>query len=396
MFRRYKEAYTGLPTEIWIMAVVTVLNRMGTMVLPFLSVYLTTELDFSFRNAGLLASAFGLGSFGGAWLGGKLSDRIGTHKVIIFSLGFSGILLICLQFGQSFWVLFSLIFSTALFGEAYRPAITAAIGEFVSKSETGRATSLIRLAINLGMSVSPVVGGFVATSLGYQWLFWIDGATCVIAAVYFAIVSRHWTKQGIVREEVRTKQKQLEDIPPSRNPSYLLFMLSSLFLGFAFVQWFHTVPVFIKTSWGYDERYIGLLMALSCLMVMVIEMPVIHALEKGGRIKWALLTGAWLIGGAYLVFLLPQAWILGFGAVMIWTMGEILFLPFNTSVALNMSPEGRRGDYMAWYWMAWSLAGILAPSVGLGFAERFGFEAFWLFTFGVAGLSILTNLSLKT
>jgi hypothetical protein len=46
--------------------------------------------------------------------------------------------------------------------------------------------------------------------------------------------------------------------------------------------------------------------------------------------------------------------------------------------------------------MAWSLAGILAPSVGLGFAERFGFEAFWLFTFGVAGLSILTNLSLKT
>lgn len=392
MIQRYVNAYSGLPKEIWTLGILTVLNRMGTMVLPFLGVYLNTQLDFSLREAGILLSAFGLGSFGGAFFGGRLSDRIGPNAVILLSLSISGLFLIGLQWASGFWGLFVMIGLTALFGEAYRPAVSAAIGNYVPREERGRAVAFIRLAINLGMSAAPLIGGFVATSLGYPWLFWIDGLTCMLAATYFLTISRDWKAYVSPMHSVVEQTDPSPGLPPYRNRAYMIFLLASFFLGFGFVQWFHSVPVFIKTEWGFDERYIGSLMAVSCLFVIVIEMPLIHFLEKAGRIRISLILGALLIGGSYLIFLLPASLTLCFLAVACWTMGEILYLPFNNSISLNLSPEDQRGNYQSWYWMTWSLAGIAAPSLGLPFAAKFGFPTFWLLVAGVVGICLLINM----
>lgn len=391
MIRRYFAAYAGLPREIWSLGFLTVLNRMGTMVLPFLSVYLNTELNFSLQEVGVLMSAFGLGSFGGAYIGGKLVDRIGPNWVIILSLSISGFFLISLQWMQSYEWLFVMIGLTSLFGEAYRPAVTAAIGQYVPANERGRAVAFIRLAINLGMSGAPLIGGFVATSLGYPFLFWIDGLTCLFASIYFVIVSRDW-ERPVLKPPTEEEIAKGNSLRPYQNRKYLLFLVATFLLGFGFVQWFHAVPVFIKTVWHFDERYIGTFMAVSCLMVVTIEMPLIHAIEKGGRIQLALILGAILIGGSYLLFLLPASLALCFVAVAFWTMGEILYLPFNSALSLNYSPEDQRGNYQAWYWMTWSLASISAPLIGLPFAERFGFDTFWFLVAGVVALCVVINL----
>ncbi|NJN77730.1 MAG: MFS transporter [Saprospiraceae bacterium] len=199
----YKDAYSGHPKEVWTLAGITFINRMGTMVLPFLTVYLTTVLGFPLAEAGLIASGFGFGSLAGSFLGGRLSDKIGANNVIIISLITGGFLFIGLQFATTFYELFGMIFITALFGEAYRPAMTTAMGDYVPKTETGRSMSLIRLAINLGMAGGPTVGGIIAVTLGYHWLFWIDGLTCILAAIIFYFV------QDIGKNE----QKQTKWLP---------------------------------------------------------------------------------------------------------------------------------------------------------------------------------------
>ncbi|MDN5200554.1 MFS transporter [Fulvivirgaceae bacterium BMA10] len=387
----YKDSYSGHPREVWVLAALTLINRMGTMVLPFLTVYLTTVLNFPLKQAGMIVGAFGFGSLIGSYLGGRFSDRFGANLVIINSLLISGFMLISLQFAKDFYSLFGLIFITAAFGEAYRPAVSTAVGNYVDQSKTGRTMALLRLAINLGMSASPAIGGFVAASLGYDWLFWIDGLTCMTAAVYFIFASRSWKEKELSMDEVPSLEGEISVVQPQKNGLYLLFLLSTFIMGFAFIQWFHSVPVFIKSEWGFDERYIGILMATNSLIITLIEMPVIHAIEAARKIRISVLAGLALIAMSFLPFLLPKMLILCFVATLLLTMGEILYFPFNNSIALNMSPMSKRGEYMSWYWMSWSLAHILAPTIGLAFIDRFGFSEFWVFIAFFACLGLFIN-----
>ena len=89
--QKYFNNFKGFSREIWILALITFINRAGTMVLPFLSKYLKEDLHFSYSQVGWIMVSFGLGSMLGSWLGGKLSDKIGFYKIMIFSLLTSGI-----------------------------------------------------------------------------------------------------------------------------------------------------------------------------------------------------------------------------------------------------------------------------------------------------------------
>ncbi len=187
IIQSYKDAYSGFPREVWVLFTLTIINRMGTMVFPFLTIYLTTILGFPLEQAGFMAGSWGFGALIGSYLGGKLSDQMGVRPVIITTLTVNGFVLIILSFSTSMVVLLGLIFIAGLFGEAYRPAVMASVGDFVKKSETGRSMSLIRLAISLGMSAAPAIGGFVAVSLGYRWIFWIDGGNLYLSCRIFLV-----------------------------------------------------------------------------------------------------------------------------------------------------------------------------------------------------------------
>ena len=78
----YREAYSGLPRATWLLAFVALVNRSGTMVLPFLALYLTSQRGFDPDQAGLFLALYGLGSAGGTYLGGVLCDRLGALSVL--------------------------------------------------------------------------------------------------------------------------------------------------------------------------------------------------------------------------------------------------------------------------------------------------------------------------
>ena len=101
LFNNYLNTFKGLSKEVWWLALITLINRAGTMVIPFLSLYLTEDLQFTPSNVGTIMMCFGLGSVAGSWLGGKLTDTIGYYKVMVRSLLTTGILFIGLQFLNS-------------------------------------------------------------------------------------------------------------------------------------------------------------------------------------------------------------------------------------------------------------------------------------------------------
>ncbi|MEL6654596.1 MAG: MFS transporter [Bacteroidota bacterium] len=332
----YRDAYSGHSREVWILTALTLINRMGTMVVPFLSVYLSTVKGFSLEQAGYLMGAFGLGSLGGSFLGGKLSDWIGAKYVMIGSLLIGGCFLISLQWADSFLEFFVMIMATSFFGDAFRPSFMAYIGDFVSKDQTARTMALIRLAINLGMSLSPVVGGLLATSWGYHWLFWIDGSTCVLAALFFIAASWSWPqRQTKAINDASGEAFREAALPPYRNRAYLLFLLSTFLMGFCLIQWFYTVPVFLKTDWGYDESVIGLLMGLSCVVISLVEMPIIHTLEARSQMKLSITLGLICMFCSFIPLLFMGSMWLAVLAILAFTFGEIFYLPFNNAIPSN-------------------------------------------------------------
>ena len=71
LYFNYINSFKGLSKEIWYLALITLVNRAGTMVIPFLSLYLNKDLDFSKDDVGWILVCFGIGSVIGSWSGGN-------------------------------------------------------------------------------------------------------------------------------------------------------------------------------------------------------------------------------------------------------------------------------------------------------------------------------------
>ena len=76
VLRLYRDAFAGLGRDVWLICVVLLVNRAGTMVLPFITLYLTEQRDLTVAMAGRMLSLYGLGAVAGAYIGGWLCDRV--------------------------------------------------------------------------------------------------------------------------------------------------------------------------------------------------------------------------------------------------------------------------------------------------------------------------------
>lgn len=360
------------------------------MVVPFLSLYLTKDLGFSLENVGTIMTCFGLGSLLGSWLGGKLTDLVGYYKVMGCSLALSGLLFICLQFFQSFYGICAGIFILMVIADAFRPASFVALIAYSKPENKTRTVTLIRLAINLGFSAGPALGGIIITTLGYSGLFWVDGATCIVASILFLVIL-HPKKVNILdTDKAENPRSAYSDMP------YLLFIGAMILFGFAFVQYFSTVPLYYKEVRSLSEFQIGLLLALNGFMIFVFEMPLIKYLD--GR-PWSKISnvifGLILLGISFLI-LNMFAWVgvLVIG-MLLMTLGEMIAFPFSNAFAMDRSRRGNQGEYMALYSISFSLSHVFSHNSGMHAIAGFGYPTTWNGTAMVCLLGVMLLLLLK-
>jgi predicted MFS family arabinose efflux permease len=224
----YLNTFKGLSKEVWWLALITLINRAGTMVIPFLSLYLTEDLNFSLSNVGTLMVCFGLGSVSGSWLGGKLTDTIGYYKVMVRSLLSTGVLFIALQFLNTFYALCFGVFLVMLVADMFRPAMFVALSAYSKPENKTRSVTLIRLAINLGFSAGPAIGGLIITTMGYGGLFWVDGITCILATVVLILVLN--PKKSTVLDDIIVSNP----ISAYSDRSFFIFLVAMFFLVSSF------------------------------------------------------------------------------------------------------------------------------------------------------------------
>jgi predicted MFS family arabinose efflux permease len=382
-FQQYINNFRGFSREIWILAIITFINRAGTMVLPFLSKYLKEDLQFTYGEVGWIMVAFGFGSMLGSWLGGKLSDKIGFYKVMVFSLFTSGIFFFVLQYITSFWGLCLGMFSIMTLADMFRPAMFVSLGAYAKPENRTRSLTLVRLAVNLGFAAGPALGGLIIMGIGYKGLFWVDGSSCVIAILVFAL---------LVKEKKKTSVKDphatvLEVASVFKDKIFWIFLFVSFVTAMIFFQLFTTLPLYHSEQFGLSEFQTGLLMTLNGLLIFALEMPFVGYFERKKVQKLKIILWGVLLMSFSFYLLLINTWagILIISMIFI-SIGEIFAFPFSNTFALSRAPKGHEGRYMALYTMSFSLAHIISSKSGLEIIARSGYQTNWLVmgSFGIA------------
>ncbi|MBD0824024.1 MDR family MFS transporter [Aestuariibaculum marinum] len=390
LYKNYINTFKGLSDEIWWLALITFINRAGTMVIPFLSLYLKEDLNFSVSQVGWIMSAFGLGSVVGSWIGGKLTDKIGYYKVMVRSLLATGVLFIALQFLNTFVSLCIGIFIVMMVADAFRPAIFVALNTYSKPENKIRSLTLIRLAINLGFSAGPAIGGMIITGLGYAGLFWVDGITCVLAALVMIKVLN--PKKAKVLDELKN------DNPVSvyKDHAFLVFFIAMVLFGIVFLQYFSSITIYYKDVHLLSEFEIGLILGMNGFVIFIFEMPLIKWLERTAFTKlWLVFFGAVLTGISFLI-LNFTSWsgILIIGMLLV-TFGEMVAFPFSNAFAIERAKKGNQGEYMALYSISFSVAHIFGHNAGLQLSAGIGFENTWYIITGLAFICAVLLFSLN-
>lgn len=366
----------NLPAGVWIIFATTLVNRAGTMVLPFLTLYVTQYLGQSAASGGLALTAYGLGSFLTAPLAGRLADRMGAFRVMQASLLASGVLLVLIARTRSLAAVLGLVFVWSAVTEAVRPASLSVLTDATSAAQRKAAFALNRLAINLGMSLGPAVGGFLATA-SFPMLFVVDGMTSAAAGVLLTVLlRRHPSTSADIPAATDITGGVLTD------RRMLAFMTAVALCACVFFQIDATLPLYPVDDLSLPVWFFGLLFTLNTVLIILVEVPLNLATAHWPH-RRALVLGALLFAAGFGALAFATGPISVAATVVIWTFGEMILFPVAASYVSELAPPTRRGEYMGAYWMVFALAMMIGPLAGTLFMARYGARALWLATLGV-------------
>lgn len=372
----YKTSFSGLSRETWLLSIVMMFNRCGSMAVPFMGLYVTQSLHRSEMDAGLIITLFGVGSILGSAAGGKLTDMIGFRPVQILSSIIGGLLFILFSSITHFSTLCILVVVISFFSEAFRPANFTAVAHYATEGTITRSYSLNRLAVNIGWSIGISLAGIIA-SINYKLLFIVEGGVSIVVGLLIltflpkVIGFVKLAKEHAINLVIR---KPWEDI------FYVKFiLLTTVFITCAFLM-FRVVPVFFKEQWHINEFAIGLIIGLNGAVIALFEMIMINKIEAKRSPMFFIIIGAVFFAVSYIILSAPVTFHIATAiiTIIIFTGGEMFALPFINTIVISRSNEHNRGLYAAGYTLSWSVAQVIGPYAGFLVARNLGYNWLWL------------------
>jgi len=380
-----------LPAGLWLVAAATLINRAGTMVQPFLVLYLTKSVGMGAELAGAMVAVWGIGSLVSAPIAGRLCDLFGARAMMIVSMVGSGFIMLVYPLAESTVEVVIATALLALIGDAARPASMSLFGELAPEGQGKAAFALQRLAVNLGMAVGPVVGGMLAERW-FAALFYVDGVTALVAAAVVAV----WV--------LRTPATPRPEAAPSSQPSppsrrafsdgpLLYFLFASLLSALVFFQIDAAMPLYLVRDLGLTEQQFGLLFAINPVLIILLEVPINAATEKW-PMRRSLTLGATLVAVGFASTGLAVGIWSALPTVVLWTFGEMVLFPASAAYVSELAPAHRRGEYMGAFSMAFSLAHTVAPVSGTFTLERMGPATLWggCLVVGLVGAALFASV----
>jgi predicted MFS family arabinose efflux permease len=382
----------ALPKEIWILFTTTLINRAGTMALPFLALYLTGSIGLSAGHAGFIITVYGLGALITSPLAGRLCDHIGALRIMQTSLLLTGVALLLFPLAKGFAAIIALTFIWAVVSEAFRPASMTAIVDVSAPTERKQAFAVYRLAANLGMSIGPAAGGFLAT-ISFPALFLVDALTALLAAM--TLIRWRWPDK---RMTAAATEEAPDISSPGRlivSPAFLWFLAAMIPVNMVFFQHQSSMPLFLVRELHFAESDYGLLFMLNTALIVLTEVPLNSAMAHWPH-RQTLALGSILCGIGFGALMFASSFFTVALTVVIWTFAEMILHPAAAACAADLADPARRGQFMGLYQMTFSLAFAIGPWLGAYTLEQFGARMLWSATLICGALSAAMMIRVST
>jgi MFS family permease len=376
-----RREFASLPRVYWIIWLGTLVNKMGGLVVPFLTIYLTRE-HYSAAEAGFVLGMYGAGSLLAALAGGMLSDRVGRRFTMMLSMFGGAAGMLALGFARSLPTIALSAFFMGSLAEMYRPAVSAMVADVVPPKDRARAYAHLYWVINLGFALAVSIGGY-ATRLGYLTLFIVDACTMAgYGFIVFFLVpeSRPALKPGRSRPSSSL-------VPVLRDRVFMAIVFLSFGVALAMWQNGSTLPIDMQRN-GISEETYGLLFAINGVLIVFLQ-PWINARLRH-RPRTAVLALSVLVFGVGIgMYGFVDAWPGYALAITVWSIGEIAHLPTLQTVVADLAPADQRGRYQGLYNVAWAAASFAGPFAGGAALGALGSRGLWLSFFAVlAGIAV--------
>jgi len=362
----------SLPTAFWFLWLGTIVNRLGGFVLPFLSLYLTSQRGVTVERAGLVVALYGAGSFGAQLVGGELADRFGRRPVLLLSLLGSPPLFLALGFARDLAWISALTALSGFFTDLYRPAVNAAVTDLVPAENRTRAFGYMYWAINLGAALAPMIAGLMA-HINFVLLFVGDALTTLVygLVVLWRIRETQPASAGhAARVPVMGRVRQL-----GREPVLLIFTLLALLFGVIYTQGIVTLPLEM-THHGLTAADYGLASAANGILIVLVTIQVSSYIMRW-RPFFAMALSALLLGAGFGMNAWATTLPVYIAAVLVWTLGEIIGAAVAPTIIANLSPVDLRGLSQGVYGSAWGLSFFVGPLIGTWVFGRFSPDILW-------------------
>lgn len=384
LWKKYTSAMVGeMPRAFWYLLGGTFFNRVGTFIVPFLALYLTTVRGMSISEAALIVSLFGIGSLGAGLSGGILADVIGRRKTMLLSLILSALFTLVLGTVQQIGLIALVVILLGYCTDLYRPAVSAVIADLAPPQKRVQAYGMRYWANNLGAAIGPLIAGVVA-HISFLILFLGDAFSTLIFSLMI------WL--GV--PETRPERERSAHTSGEKDPAKFLTAIRDLrlwgytILAFLFaciyLQYNVTLPLDMRAH-GLSETQFGIVIAANGLLIVFLSLPLNIVLARFPAPILLAIAALFMGLGNGL-----NAYVHSFGGYLLttctWTLGEMMNQPVATTLITHLSPTHLRGTYQGIYGVGRGLAAFVAPALGGLLLDKLGAGVLWNSCFVIGGI----------
>jgi MFS family permease len=382
------------PRQMSIMFYGMLISTIGSsMIWPFLMIYVRSRVNLPLTQVASLMTINATAGIIAASIAGPITDRIGRKWVMVFSLVGNGLVYFFMSEAHSYVNFAILMALSGSFNPLYRVGADAMLADLIPAEKRPDAYALMRLSNNAGISIGPMIGGFLS-SLSFTFTFIGAGVgmiTYSLLLAFFAIETL--PKQILVAGQA---SKPLGGYPHVfRDTTFLPFIGVFILTQMCATMIWILMPVYANGIYGVPESQYGFIPTTNALMVVFLQVFVTRITKRFrplpvmlvGTAFYTLGVGSVALGSSFIGF-----WI----SIVVMTIGELILMPTSAAYVAGLAPPDMRGRYMSVAGLTWSAAVGIAPILGGYLNDQFAPVATWyggfvVGLFGILGFYILSR-----
>ena len=361
IFKKAQHLYREYPGTFWTLLGATFIDRLGgALLFPFFALYVTQKFGVGMTQVGIMFAIFAITNVMGSMLGGALTDKLGRRWMIIFGLVMSALSSVAMGLVSDLTLFYILAGVVGLLSETGGPARQAMVADLLPAEKRAEGYGMFRVAFNFAVAVGPMLGGLLA-AYNFLYLFIADAIASTITAVIVYLALPETKPEDTEGQPEQSLLKTLSGYGVVlRDTAYMAFLIVSLLATVVYIQMNSTLSVYLRDVHGVSPQGFGYILSLNAAMVVLFQFWITRRISKYAPMLMMAL-GTALVGVGFVMYGFVTTFIMFILAMVIITLGEMVFVPVAQALAAKFAPENMRGRYMAMFGFSWTLPVAVGP-----------------------------------